>query len=81
MRKENAELRKQLESARKQLEEETLLRVDIENRMQSLREELQFNKQIYEQVSFFLPKLFVFVFFCTKKKKIIAKFFRFVFKL
>ncbi|VDP05994.1 unnamed protein product [Soboliphyme baturini] len=46
---DNDNLRKQLESAQKQLEEETLLRVDAENRMQSLREELAFNKQLYEQ--------------------------------
>lgn len=49
LRGENESLRKQLESARQQLEEETLLRVDLENRLQSMREELAFNKQIYEQ--------------------------------
>lgn len=47
---ENADLRKQLENAQKQLEDETVLRVDLENRLQSLREELAFNKQLYEQV-------------------------------
>lgn len=49
LRGENESLRKQLESARQQLEEETLLRVDLENRLQSMREELAFNKQLYEQ--------------------------------
>ncbi len=50
LRKENFELRNQLESTRKQLEHETLLRVDAENRIKSQREEFQFNKQIFEQV-------------------------------
>ncbi|MGH0184085.1 UNVERIFIED_CONTAM: hypothetical protein FKN15_020625 [Acipenser sinensis] len=36
---------------KKQLEEETLLRVDLENRCQSLSEELEFRKNMYEEAS------------------------------
>lgn len=43
-------LTKSLAAARKQLEEETIMRVDLENRIQSLREELAFNNQVHEQV-------------------------------
>uniref|UniRef100_A0A914UYC7 IF rod domain-containing protein n=1 Tax=Plectus sambesii TaxID=2011161 RepID=A0A914UYC7_9BILA len=46
---ENDALDRQLQTARRQLEEETLLRVDLENRLQSMREELGFNKQLYEK--------------------------------
>ncbi|XP_078616645.1 lamin-B2-like isoform X2 [Branchiostoma floridae x Branchiostoma japonicum] len=49
LRLEFANLEKQLATARKQLEEETLLRVDLENKVQTLREEVEFNKQVYEQ--------------------------------
>ena len=41
---------KNLAGAKKLLEEETILRVDLENRAQSLREDAAFKKQIYEQV-------------------------------
>lgn len=37
--------------AKRQLESETLMRVDLENRCQSLQEELEFRKNIYEEVS------------------------------
>lgn len=50
MRKENVELRNQLESVRKQLGQQTLLRIDAENRVKSLDEEFHFNKQLFEQV-------------------------------
>ena len=45
-----AALEKQLAGLKKQLEDETLLRVDLENRVQSLKEELNFKAQVYEQV-------------------------------
>ena len=51
LRAEIAALEKQLATAKKQLEEETLLRVDLENRVQSLKEDLHFKSQVYEQVS------------------------------
>ncbi|XP_072925839.1 lamin-B1 isoform X1 [Hemitrygon akajei] len=38
-----------LAAVRKQLEDETLLRVDLENRCQSLTEELEFRKNVYEE--------------------------------
>lgn len=42
-------LRRQLDELRKQLEEETLARVDLENTVQSLREELTFKDQVHSQ--------------------------------
>lgn len=36
--------------AKKQLEKETLMRVDLENRCQSLQEELAFSKSVFEEV-------------------------------
>ncbi|XP_049824434.1 lamin Dm0 isoform X2 [Aethina tumida] len=49
LEKERDKLRKQLDQHRKQLEEESLARVDIENANQSLREELMFKDQVYQQ--------------------------------
>lgn len=46
---ENDKLRKLLSEARKNLEEETLARVDLENNIQSLQEELTFKEQVHEQ--------------------------------
>ena len=46
-----ATLEKQLNTAKKQLEDETVARVDLENRLQSLKEELAFKNQVHEQVS------------------------------
>ncbi|XP_077988895.1 lamin-B1-like isoform X1 [Glandiceps talaboti] len=40
---------KQLETSKKQLEEETLLRVDLENTIQSLKEELAFKDELHKQ--------------------------------
>lgn len=36
--------------AKRQLEAETLMRVDLENRCQSLSEELEFRKNMFEEV-------------------------------
>lgn len=41
---------KQLGSCKKQLEDEMVKRVDLENKIQSLKEELSFKSQIHEQV-------------------------------
>ncbi|XP_053405526.1 prelamin-A/C-like [Mercenaria mercenaria] len=49
LRGEVANLERQIKELKKQLEEETLKRVDLENRIQSLKEELAFKSQIYEQ--------------------------------
>ncbi|XP_018329104.1 lamin Dm0-like [Agrilus planipennis] len=49
LEKERDKLKKQIEELRKQLEEESLARVDVENNNQSLREELSFKDQIYQQ--------------------------------
>ncbi|XP_017133005.1 lamin-C isoform X1 [Drosophila gunungcola] len=46
---ENDRLRRQLDDLRKQLEAETLARVDLENQNQSLREELAFKDQVHTQ--------------------------------
>ena len=50
-KKELELLHRQLATGKKQLEEETLLRVDLENRVQSLNEELAFSGQVHAQVS------------------------------
>lgn len=42
--------------AKKQLEAETLMRVDLENRCQSLAEELEFRKSMFEEVSDVMSK-------------------------
>lgn len=49
MEKENEKLRKMLDTLRKNLEEETLARVDLENNIQSLKEELTFKDQVFQQ--------------------------------
>lgn len=57
----NGDLEKQVNALKRQLESETLLRIDLENKNKTLREELQFNEQIHETVrintSFFLGSL------------------------
>lgn len=47
LERELNKLRKQFEENRKSLEEETLARVDLENTVQSLREELTFKDQVH----------------------------------
>lgn len=37
--------------AKQQLEKETLMRVDLENRCQSLQEELDFRRSVFEEAS------------------------------
>lgn len=49
LRKNLASKEKQLHAAKKQVEEETVLRVDLENRLQSLKEELDFKRQLYDE--------------------------------
>lgn len=49
LEKERDKLRKQVEQLRKQLEEEALARVDVENNNQTLREELAFKDQVFQQ--------------------------------
>lgn len=49
LEKEVDKLRKMLEALRKNLEEETLARVDLENNIQSLKEELTFKDQVFQQ--------------------------------
>lgn len=41
--------------AKRQLEAETLMRVDLENRCQSLTEELEFRKSMYDEVGICVP--------------------------
>lgn len=48
LRATNGDLEKQVVSLKRQLESETLLRVDLENKNKTLREELQFNEEIHE---------------------------------
>ncbi|XP_050315578.1 lamin Dm0-like isoform X2 [Anthonomus grandis grandis] len=49
LEKERDKLKKLLDEHRKQLEEESLARVEVENANQSLREELSFKDQVYQQ--------------------------------
>lgn len=42
--------------AKRQLEAETLMRVDLENRCQSLTEELEFRKSLYDEVGVRPPR-------------------------
>lgn len=42
-----------LTAAKKQLADETLLKVDLENRCQSLTEDLEFRKNMYEEVTMY----------------------------
>lgn len=49
LEKDNDKLKKMLEGLRKNLEEETLARVDLENNIQSLKEELTFKDQVFQQ--------------------------------
>ncbi|XP_053557602.1 lamin-B1 [Bombina bombina] len=51
LKAEIAQLTASLALARKQLGEETLFKVDLENRCQSLTEELEFRKNIFEEES------------------------------
>jgi len=44
----NNDLGKQMSSLKRQLECETLLRIDLENKNKTLREELQFNEHVHE---------------------------------
>jgi lamin B len=48
LRGTNSDLDKQVNALKRQLEAETLLRVDLENKNKTLREELQFNAQVHE---------------------------------
>lgn len=50
LRKECQELKEALESAKYALEQETLSRVDLENKLQSKEEELNFKKEMYNKV-------------------------------
>lgn len=49
LEKENEKIRNQLDELRKHLEEETLARIDLENIVQSLREEITFKDQVHSQ--------------------------------
>jgi len=44
----NNDLEKQISALKRQLESETLLRIDLENKNKTLREELQFNERVHE---------------------------------
>lgn len=45
-----------LAAVKKQLADETLLKVDLENRCQSLIEDLEFRKNMYEEVNYLSVK-------------------------
>lgn len=49
LEKEVERLQALLDDARKHLEEETLQRIDLENNIQSLKEDISFKDQVYQQ--------------------------------
>jgi len=49
-----------LAAAKKELADETLQKVDLENRCQSLIEDLEFRKNMYEEVNFLSVKYLYF---------------------
>lgn len=49
LEKEVDRLKAQLDDARKHLEEETLQRIDLENNIQTLKEDISFKDQVYQQ--------------------------------
>ena len=49
LEKEIERLAALLEDTRKHLEEETLQRIDLENHIQSLKEDISFKDQVYQQ--------------------------------
>jgi chromosome segregation ATPase len=51
LQSECQELKEALEAAKYALEQETLTRVDLENKLQSLKEELSFKRSVYDKVS------------------------------
>ena len=57
VRKELEELKKQYAVLQKQTEEETVQRVDLQNRIQSLKEELAFKSSVHERVGLGLASL------------------------
>lgn len=50
LEQELEELKATLEGVKGQLEAETLSKVDLQNNIQSLREDLAFKKKMYEEV-------------------------------
>lgn len=50
LEQELEELKANLEGVKNQLESETLSKVDLQNNIQSLREELAFKKKMYDEV-------------------------------
>ena len=50
LEQEVEELKATLEGVKAQLEAETLSKVDLQNNIQSLREDLAFKKKMYEEV-------------------------------
>lgn len=46
-------LAQQAASLKKELDDETILRVDLENRLQSAKEELAFKESVHQRVSFY----------------------------
>ena len=50
LKKDLLDAGKEKDLAKKQLEEETVMRVDTENRLQSLKEQMKFDKSIHDQI-------------------------------
>ena len=56
LHKENNQLKEAVETSKLSLEEEILLRVDIENQLQSTKEEMNFKQQMFNKVCFPKPR-------------------------
>lgn len=52
LRKENLRLQSELQRVRTELDQETLQRIDYQNQVQTLLEEIEYLKRAHEQVSF-----------------------------
>lgn len=72
-------------AAKKQLADETLLKVDLENRCQSLTEDLEFRKSMYEEVTMYnftfsrnvgIPKGFVITVYIKNGRNFVGKLFK-----
>lgn len=72
-------------AAKKQLADETLLKVDLENRCQSLTEDLEFRKNMYEEVTMYhftfsrnggIPKGFVKTLYVSNGRNFVDKIFK-----
>ena len=58
---ENQQLKEAVETSKCSLEEEIMLRVDVEHQLQSTKEEMNFKQQMFNKVEFYhmIQKIFI----------------------